>query len=381
MNALTNIPKPSPYPAPPNPNALVPVKALASEILVGGRSVLVATKDIVGGYIVNPATTKDQGLSTLTNLYVDLTGPAQTYQTNTTTLVHPGGFFNLPAAPQGVWVNSASNGHKFSAVLVKTQATFDEENTPLPIYQQGTFPPGGPTGRLVTIPSYLYQEYSMDDDLQAFVAAQNSMQNNIVDTFNGLNLPDYTQYPISGSLLDWVAAGLYGMIRPSLSSGIYKLLGPYNTAEYNTIVYNARELLYPDQIVATNDDIFRRILTWHISKGNGKNFSIQWLKKRVMKFLIGDNGKNINIDQTYQISVTFGPNSEVTIRFVLGLRTITNGSMYDQDKFTYNSTMYNQLDSIYVAYPNLPNMSTFAEAIASGVLELPFQFTYDVVIG
>jgi hypothetical protein len=377
MNALVKAPMPKPY----NVNALVPVKALASQIPIGGQSVLVATKDIVGGYIVNPATTKDQGLLTLTNLYVDLTGPAQTYPTNTTTLIPPGGFFNLPSAPQGVWVNSAASGHKFSAVLVKTQATIDGENTPLPIYQQGNFPPPGPTGRLSTILSYLYQQYSMDDDLQAFKSSQNSMQNDIVDTFNGLNLPNYTQYPISGALLDWVAAGLYGMIRPSLSSGIYKLLGPYNTAEYNTIIYNARELLYPDQIVATNDDIFRRILTWHFSKGDGKNFSIQWLKKRVMKFLIGDSGKNINIDQTYQISVTFGPNSEVTIRFILGLRTITGGAMYNQNRFTYNSTLYNQLDSTYVAYPNLPNMTTFAEAIASGVLELPFQFTYDVVIG
>jgi hypothetical protein len=377
LNALVRAPTPKPY----NADALVPVRALASQIIIGGQSVLVATKDIVGGYIVNPATTKDQGISTLTNLYVDLTGPASTVRTNTTTLVQPGGFFNLPAAPQGVWVNSAASGHKFSAVVVKTQATIDGENTPLPNYTAGVFPPGGPTGRLTTIPSYLYQEYSMDDDLQAFVASQNSMQNDIVDTFNGLNLPNYTQFPVSDLLLDWVAAGLYGMIRPSLSSGIYRELGVYNSAEYNTMEYNQRELLFPDQIVATNDDIFRRILTWHFSKGEGKNFSIQWLKKRVMKFLIGENGKNPNIDQTYQISITFGPNSEVTIRFVLGLRTIVGGAMYNQNGFTYNSTLYNQLDSTYVAYPNLPNMSTFAEAIASGVLELPFQFTYDVVIG
>jgi len=378
MNALV---KSTPVPTPYNANALVPVRALASQVLIAGQSVLVATKDIAGGYIVNPATTKDQGISTLSNLFVDPTGPAATYQTNTTTLLEPGGFYNLPAAPQGIWVNSASNGHKFSAVLVKTQATIDGENTPLPNYQQSAFPPGGPTGRLTTIPSYLYQEYSMDDDLQAFVASQNSMQNDIVDTFNGLNLPNYTQYPISGLLLDWVAAGLYGMIRPSLSSGIFKTLGPYNTAEYNTLVYNGYEKLFPDQIVATNDDIFRRILTWHFSKGSGKNFSIQWLKKRVMKFLIGDNGKNPNIDQTYQISVTFGPNSEVTIRFVLGIRTITGGAMYNQNDFTYNSVTYNELDSTYFAYENLPNMTTFAEAVASGVLELPFQFTYDVVIG
>lgn len=359
------------------PGTVTPTKGIVSEIPVAGKSLLVATADTLGGYIINPATAEDQGLSTPANLFIDPTGPAAPNQTATTMLIPPGGYYNIMANPPGTWVNSAATGHKFTVVLVKSAGS----PTPLPIYRRGPFPPPGPTGRMSPIPSYLYQEYSMDDDLQSFVLAENSMQQDIVDTFNGLNLPNYTQNPISGALLDWVAAGVYGMIRPSLSSGIYKELGPYNTAQYNTIVYNDRELLFPDQVVATNDDIFRRILTWHFSKGNGKNFSIPWLKKRVMKFLFGQNGKNINIDQHYQISITFGPNSEVTIRFVLGKRTIIGGALYNENGFVYNQVMYNELDSTYEAYPNLPNMDTFAEAIASGVLELPFQFTYDVVIG
>ena len=207
------------------------------------------------------------------------------------------------------------------------------------------------------------------------------MQQDIVDTFNGLNLPIYTKEPVAGALLDWVARGLYGMSRPSLISGQYKTLGPYNSGEYDTQQYNQWDLLFPDQIAVTNDDIFRRILTWHISKREGKYFTIPWLKKRIAKFLYGTNGTQPNIDQTYQISVAFGPNYEVTIRFVLGIRTIIGGSLYNANDFQYNTMMYGELDSTYQNLPRLPNMLEFSQCVNSGVLELPFQFKWNVVIG
>jgi hypothetical protein len=261
------------------------------------------------------------------------------------------------------------------------------------------WPPTGPTGATKTIPSYLYQEYSDDSDLQAFVNAYNSMMQNIVDTFNGLNLPIYNQAPVNNgpgkitALMDWVGQGIYGYPRPSISSGSYLEFGTYNTCMYNQmnyydqvtrliVRYNDYVRYYPpNQLVYNDDDLYGRCLTWHISKREGKYFSVEWLKKRVAKFLYGENGTQPNIDQTYQISVTFGPNYEVTIRFVLGIRTITNAAMYDYNTFTYNSLMYNQIDTSYVALPELPFMQQFQDAVRSGVLELPFQFKFDVVIG
>lgn len=366
---------------------VTPIAGISSQVKIAGTAVLAAAGDAVDGYIINPATLADQGLTVLNVLYVDPTYPATPYPSATTVAIQPGGRYDLPPnVGTGVWVNSAASGHKFTVVqIIPTSLVPPSQETLLQNYKQTNFPPMGPTGILSPIASYLYQEYSDDDDLQAFVAAYNSMMQDIIDTFNGLNLPNYTSDTITGALLDWVAMGVYGMPRPSLLSGKYQTYGPYNTGMYNTQWYNYWDLVYPDIISNTNDDVFKRILTWHISKREGKYFSIEWLKMRIMKFLFGTNGTQPNIDNHYQVSITFGPNFEVSIRFITGNRFITGGAMYDSwsslDKFTYNSLMYNQLDSTYVNLTPLPNVDIFQEAVQSGALELPFQFHYDIVIG
>jgi hypothetical protein len=370
-----------------NPGPVTPVKGVNTIVLTAGSAVLVSTGDAIDGYIINPGTIADQGLTALNILYVDPTYPATPYETETTVAIQPGGRYYIPPlVGTGVWVNSKASGHKFTAVqIIPISLVPPSQEELLAKYKNTGFPPGGPTGVLSPIFSYLYQQYSDDADLQAFVDAYNSMMQDIVDTFNGLNLPNYTSDTINGALLDWVAQGVYGFPRPSLASGKYQTLGPYNTGMYNTQQYNFWDLLYPDIISTTSDDVFKRILTWHVSKREGKYFSIPWLKKRIAKFLFGVNGTQPIIDQTYQISVTFGPNYEVTIRFITGNRFITGGAMYDSwssiDKFTYNNMRYNQLDSTYVNMTPLPNVDIFQEAVQSGVLELPFQFHYDIVIG
>jgi hypothetical protein len=358
--------------------ALVPTAGLASVITVAGQSIQVSSPTAVGGYIINPDTTSDQGLTSLQILYVDPTGPAFDNISPTTIQLYPGVRFEIPPeCTNGVWCNSNSSGHQFTVVqyIQYVPPAF----TPI----VGPFPPTSPTGVHHPIWSYLYQEYSDDTDLQAFVAAYNSMMQDIVDTFNSLNLPIYTKAPIEGPMLDWVGQGVYGLARPSLRSGQYKVLGPYNTMNYgeNAAVYDGWELLYPNQIAITNDDIYRRILTWHFSKGDGKYFSIPWLKKRVMRFIMGKNGTQPNIDQHYQISVSLNPVGGATIRFVTGERTISGGSTYNENNFAYNVVKYNEEDSIYVPLPSLPNMQDFYEAVTSGVIELPFQFKWDVVVG
>jgi hypothetical protein len=363
-----------------------PTRGLSSVVITAGTSVQVIIPASLGGYIFNPASAAGQRLNQIASLYVDPTGPANTTGTGTTVEIAPGQIYYAPSETleNGIWANSRNSGHTFIGVqfLLYTPAPAQ----PVP----GDFPPFGPTGVDKPIPSYLYQEYSDDDDLQAFVVAYNSMMQDIIDTFRTLNLPIYVQndpqvpIPVSGALLDWVGEGIYGYPRPSIGSSLFTLYGPYNTMRYNQnqFVYNAYGKTYP--IVPSslvNDDIYRRCLTWHISKRECKQFSIQWLKKRVGKFIYGPNGTQPNIDQTYQISVTFGPYQEVTIRFILGIRTIINGAMYNNNEFTYNNMIYNELDSIYTNLPSLPNVQDFANALRCGVLELPFQYTYDVVIG
>jgi hypothetical protein len=363
------------FPAPIKPRNLnidpvVPKPGIRHTISFAGQTVQVTSANALGGYIINP-----QGAFDV--LYVDPTGPAANRETATTIALPPGQRFDLPPESfLGVWCNSNFANHNFIVIQILPLAP------PEPPYIKGDFPPDGPTGLLHPIWSYLYEEYSDDNDLQAFVRAYNIMQQNFITAFLNLNLPIYTKDPISGALLDWVGVGLYGFPRPSLSYSFPLLFGPYNTGQYNTQEYNWYQYIPPTGIALVNDDIYRRCITWHFSKRDGKYFNVEWLKKRIMRFLIGENGTQPNIDNAYQISVTFGPNCGATIRIVLGQRIITNSAEYNDNSFQYNVRQYNEINFTYISLPPLPNMETFAQAIKAGVLELPFQFNWtDVVIG
>lgn len=346
---------------------------VASEVFTAGQSIIALSAGELGGFVVNPQLAVDQGIADAEVLFVDPTGPASLFPTATTFALQPGQTYAVPAlSSTPLWINAVTGGHRFTAIQ------YGKSKPGEYVPATGTFPPLGPTGLVEVLPSYLYQEYNDDGDLQAFVATFNQLSQNYVDTFNALNLPIYTSDLISGSLLDWVAEGIYGLSRPSLSSGQFKTVGPYNTYQFNKAWYNYFKLSGPDVVVATSDDIFKRILTWHLYKGDGKVFSIRWLKRRIMRFLFGEDGVDLNIDQTYQISVTFGPNSGVNINLLSGISTIIGGTILNRfglNRVTFNQTML----SIEPLTP-LPNAVVFKEAVLSGVLELPFQFQYNVVI-
>jgi hypothetical protein len=194
------------------------------------------------------------------------------------------------------------------------------------------------------IPSYLYQQYYDDSDLQAFVGAYNTLAQEYLDWFNNLNLPIYTVQ--NGAALDWVALGLYGLVRPTLPQGSYLRLGEYDSVPYDTLSYDTEKLISPTSFYITTDDIFKRIITWNFYKGDGYQFNITWLKKRIQRFLQGTNGTLAVLDNTYQVSVTFAADNVVNIH-------ITTGGL-TQFAFIMQS------------------------GINSGALELPFQYTYNV---
>ena len=197
-----------------------------------------------------------------------------------------------------------------------------------------------------TIPSYLYQQYADDDDLQAFVASYNTITQQYINTFNQLNLPIYTSDSITGSLLDWVGAGVYGYPRPSLPGTSGSSVGPLDTygPDYK-VPLNSQVTTAPGASPITTDDIYKRLLTWHFYKGDGKVFNMRWLKRRIMRFLIGTNGTAPNLPQTYQINVTFGTGNAINITI-----------------------------------PTYPVAPLLAAAIASGAAELPFQFVFNVTV-
>ncbi len=210
------------------------------------------------------------------------------------------------------------------------------------------FPPSGPTTFQNIIRSYLYKQYEDDDDLQSFVAAQNYLAQRWLDDFNSLNLPVWST--LSGNLLDWVGWGLYGIQRPILSyqqpapTGAGS--GPYNTMAWNTSVYGGGKLhpanTNPVTYLPVTDDIYKRILTWHLYRGDGFQFSTKWLKRRAHRFMNGSNGYLPVEDNTYDVGVT------------------ATGTAF----------------TITVTANDIGTVLQFA--VQDGVLALPFQFTYTV---
>lgn len=157
-------------------------------------------------------------------------------------------------------------------------------------------------------PSYLYVQYSDDSDLQAFVSTQNSIAQGYIDWFNQTPLAVYTQPTISGPLLDWIGQGIYGIPRPVLATGSSQFLAGYDSAPYNTIAYNTSIYINNGSATPTTDDIYKRVMTWNLYRGDGKTFGIPWLKNRIARFLNGANGTDVNV-LDYQPSITVSGNT------------------------------------------------------------------------
>jgi hypothetical protein len=356
------------------------VGPISSEVGRAGSAVQLVPLGIscYGGVVINPEDAK-------VNLYISIVKPAQLFEdpASGTSALAPGQIFTVPTNTY-VWVNSKLDGHQFTAYFIASPVALGGVQ-PVP----GNFPPKDVTSLKDVIPSYVYQEYSDDDDAQAFVKAQNDLQQNYVDTFNALNLPIYTGSIIAGALLDWVAMGLYGYKRPwifaqrSFASGTLNTYGPNYYVPINEVVHSV-----PRGAVIADDDFYKRALTWHYMKGDGKYFDIRWLKRRIKRFLIGVNGSSPLINETNQISVSFGANREVTIRFILIVRTVIGGALCNRfgpngarQNSQWGNIPLNSIISTTEVFPPIPYITRFSEAIAAGVLELPFQFTYNVVIG
>lgn len=179
-------------------------------------------------------------------------------------------------------------------------------------------------------------------DLQAFVNSYNVITQQYLNSVNTLNLPIYTKQ--IGYMLDWVASGLYGVIRPTLPVAVeFSPDGVYNTKEYNSIAYNQDVENVSNTFYPVTDDYFKRILTWNFYKGDGFQYTTSWLKRRIKRFLDGIDGVSPDIQETYDISVSY--TAPVTI-------TITIADTYPAQ--------------------------ILQSAIAAGAVYLPFQYSYVV---
>lgn len=206
-------------------------------------------------------------------------------------------------------------------------------------------PPAGPPGFTSTlniIKAYIYREYADDDNCRAFFDAYNTYAQGYLDAFNALNLPIYPSGSITGQLLDWSAEGIWGFIRPILPMKSRAAAGPYNTFPFNILPYNGSRLASGGGYQHTSDDVYKRVISWHTFAGDGRQMNVEWFKRRIERFLTCVNGSTPNIDNTYNVSVT------------------VSGGV------------------VNIKVPTSAIADTMTEAIQSGALEVPFQYTYQV---
>lgn len=184
------------------------------------------------------------------------------------------------------------------------------------------------------IPQYLYQQYQDDLDLKAFVDSFNAMAQGYIDWCNQIGIPIYTN--LSGTMLDWIGASLYGLPRPITGNTSGAV---YNAFKYNKANYGTGTVL---SVLAT-DDVYKRILTWKTYRGDGFRMNLGWLKRRIKRFIIGINGTSPAIDTTSEVSITIGANNTLNIN---------------------------------VHFPNdVASANLLVQYINSGVLDVPFQYT------
>jgi len=206
------------------------------------------------------------------------------------------------------------------------------------------------TNRTTTIPSYLYFQYIDDANLPAFINAYNTLTQKNIDWFNYLNLPIYPM--LSGPLLDWVGEGLYGYPRPLFSSTVRPdYNGAIDTFPTDNLAIGETDYSQSETVYTIPDDIYKRVLTWLFYKGDGHQFSISWLKRRIYRFLNAAPGWDTHIAYTPLISVTF----------------------------TYDP-VFAPLCNIEVNDAPSPVGTYLEDFINSGMSQLPFRFRYNAVI-
>lgn len=191
------------------------------------------------------------------------------------------------------------------------------------------------------IPAYPYVQFADDENISAWFDAYNSCALDYLNWFNNYPLFDYTNTSVTGDFLDWIANGVYGVYRTPIPYGDIRYKGPLNTYTPNDITLNTRVQLSSLSSFVMTDDVFRRVITWNFYKGDGMQFSILWLKKRVMRFLGGST------DDLSNISVSISSHA-VTIK------------IYNED--VYGSTLVTYLESV----------------ISNGCVNLPFNYTFSV---
>lgn len=227
------------------------------------------------------------------------------------------------------------------------------------------------------VPAYLYAQYSDDENLQAFIDAFNAIAQGYLNWYINTPLAVYTSDAIYGPLLDLVAANIYGLTRPIVSSLNVHESGFYGNDGYGFgSAYAMAEIVESGTAYVATDDVFKRVMTWTLWKGLQEiQVSIDWMKKRIARFLYGVNGSDAPVSDMQNISIV--PSMYLQMA---GYGESTDsygwGPAYGEGQQVQTRTI-----DLTITLPNIPMAKIFAALLDQGYLPMPTQVNWTVDVG
>ena len=220
------------------------------------------------------------------------------------------------------------------------------------------------------VPAYLYEQYSDDESLQAFIGALNSVSQGYLDWFNDTHLALYTSDYISGQLLDFTANNIFGIPRPTISTLSKTTKGAINSSAINTKAINRIVQIQSGTAQLSTDDIYKRVMTWVLYNGDGKQTSILWFKRRISRFLYGINGTDVSVDELNMVSI-----------IPTMYETVSGINVNPVNAFAINSFHTEPAKQIFltIIVPSTSIWQILKSLLEQGILSMPYQVSFLVV--
>jgi hypothetical protein len=160
----------------------------------------------------------------------------------------------------------------------------------------------------------------------------NALVKPLYEAINNLPLAVWVDARIAGDLLDIIGEGIYGRSRPVVQTGTPYIKGVYNTDLLNEQGFSEFKDAATYKPVTITDVLYKRYLTWHLYRGDGNQFSLPWLKRRIARFVSPFNTFN-PLDRLYveQISLTIlgynGDQLKLSEKFLQGAGVLNGEAM------------------------------------------------------
>lgn len=219
--------------------------------------------------------------------------------------------------------------------------------------------------------AYPYDQYSDDANVSAFFTAYTQIAQGYLEWYNQNCLGVYTDK--NGPLLDWIGANLYGLPRPVVGTRAQTQQGAIGTFAIGTQAIGVNKVTRNDTAQSVGDDIYKRYLTMWLYMGDGKQMSIDWIRRRVARFLFGAGGSDIPVHDIQQVSISIPllPRRGAIGTFAIGTQAIA--ILPVQTKYAAH------LLNIGIPSGNVSNQ--FQLLFNAGLVPLPFQINFTISIG